>query len=227
MIKPPRVDYFGNTSISLFFKANDKFVLGPMGTPKKLKDVIEERLKVGVITLTADGSDLIGLYTGMNNNGIIISNLFSDEEVKKIKEIAKQNGMNVYVSKDVHNANGNNLCANDYGGIINPDISSTERKKMGDVLGVELIPFDVAGYKTVGSMCIATNKGFLCHNDVSPEGLAELEKIFKVKGLNTTINFGVPFAGTGVLANTKGYLVGSESTGVEIQRVEEGLDLIK
>jgi len=227
MIKPPKVDYFGNSSISLFFKANDLFAFSPLAVSDKLKSVIEERLNINLTQIGVDGSDLVGLYTAMNSHGIIASNVFQEKEIAVLRSVAKDYDVNVHVSRDVNNANGNNICVNDNGGIINPDISHSEARKMSDVLGVELVPMDIAGYKTVGSMCIATNKGFVCHNDVAPEKIKELERIFKVGGINSTINFGVPFVGTGILANSYGYVVGSESTGVEIQRVEEGLDLVR
>jgi len=222
----PKISYYGISLISLFFKANDSFALGPVSFEKNMRTKIEKRLNVPFIPVGVDMSDLVGLFTAMNNTGMIVSNMFSENEIKVITSCAKNKDVNVYVSSDVHNANGNNICANSNGGIINPDISSNEIKMMSDVLNVELVPMSLVGFKTVGSACLATDKGFMCHNDISPEQIKELEAIFKVKGVNTTINLGLPLVGTGVVANSFGYVIGSESTGVEIQRVEDGLDFL-
>ncbi|RLI16358.1 translation initiation factor IF-6, partial [Candidatus Bathyarchaeota archaeon] len=36
-------------------------------------------------------------------------------------------------------------------------------------------------------------------------------------------NFGVPLIGAGLLANSKGYAAGAETTGYELGRIEEAL----
>ncbi|MCC7570419.1 translation initiation factor IF-6 [Candidatus Micrarchaeota archaeon] len=227
MIKPPKADFFGNPFLSLYFKANDNFCLGPLAIDEMLIKIINERLEVPLIKVDSGGSDLTGLYTALNNKGVVFSDIFGDVGSETMKQVSKDYNVHLHKSSNVHNANGNNICVNDSGGIINPDITSPEIKKISDVLGVEIIPMEIAGYKTVGSMCMATNSGFICHNETPPEVIKELETIFKVKGINVTVNFGVPFAGTAVIANSNGYLIGSESTGVEVQRVEEALDLMR
>ena len=40
-----------------------------------------------------------------------------------------------------------------------------------------------------------------------------------------TINHGVPFIGSGLVANSKGALVGDLTTGIELGRIEEALNL--
>jgi len=41
-----------------------------------------------------------------------------------------------------------------------------------------------------------------------------------------TINYGFPLVGSSLLANTKGYVAGLETTGIELGRIEEALGFI-
>jgi len=44
----------------------------------------------------------------MNSNGVVLPNVARDEEIQALRKA----GLNVYVSKDKHNAIGNNVAAN-------------------------------------------------------------------------------------------------------------------
>ena len=52
-----------------------------------------------------------------------------------------------------------------------------------------------------------------------------LEDIFKVRPVKTTVNHGVDFLASGIIANTKGALVSDQTMPLEMGRIEEGLDL--
>lgn len=41
-----------------------------------------------------------------------------------------------------------------------------------------------------------------------------------------TVNHGVPYVGAGMVANGKGAIMGSKTTGIEMGRIEDALDLI-
>jgi translation initiation factor 6 len=206
----------------MFLKGNDSVCLVPMDTMDKLKDRIESRLKTRTIKTSVSGTNLIGLYTAMNQSGIILPQLALDSEV----ETLRKEGLNVHVSFENMNAHGNNIVANDKGGIINPVVSDEERRKMEDVLGVELIPMSIAGHNTVGSCAIATNRGFLTHYKTSEDELKKIEKALHVKGSRGTVNLGVGFVGMGALVNSNGYLVGEKTSAHEIGRLEEAFDMI-
>jgi translation initiation factor 6 len=91
------------------------------------------------------------------------------------------------------------------------------------------VPVDrgtLAGLKTVGSAAVATNKGVLCHPKTSDGELDLLEKLLKVEADIGTVNHGAPFIGAGVLANSKGAAAGRLTTGPELNRIENALNLI-
>jgi len=52
-----------------------------------------------------------------------------------------------------------------------------------------------------------------------------VEELFKLPVDIGTVNFGSPLVGSGILANSKGYVVGLDTTGPEISRIEERIGL--
>lgn len=218
-----RAAYFGIPWLGMFIKTNDSVSLLPIDSMKKLEDMVAERLGTQIIRASVADSNLLGIYAAINSNGIVLPNVVRDEEVALIKK----SGINVYVSEEKNNANGNNIAVNDKGGIINPHIEPAQAKKMGDALGVELVPATVAGYSTVGSACIATNSGFLAHYRANDDDLAKLKDALKVDGSKGTVNTGTGFVSYGAIVNKNGYVVGEKTTAFEIGRLEEALGLIR
>ncbi|MBI2079940.1 translation initiation factor IF-6 [Candidatus Micrarchaeota archaeon] len=216
------ITYYGNSWIGMFIKANDSLAFAPVDLLDKSRDVVKSILGINIVNICIGDSNLLGLYLTMNSNGLIVPNISTQEEVGKLQKL----GLNVYKTEEKNNANGNNLCINDRGGVINEHVSPIERKKMEDTLGIELVPMTIANYFTVGSCCLATNKGFMSHYKTTEEEMKLLESIFKVKGNKGTVNTGVGFVGIGLIANTKGYVTGEQTTPFEMGRVEESLGFI-
>lgn len=214
--------FYGNPFLGMYAKANDSICFLPNNISPSLSHELPA-LETEAVEVSIFNSGIIGLYITINNNGVVLPDIVQDEEIKKFKK----SGLNCTVISEVKNAFGNNIAANDKGGVINPSLSNEDRKKAEDCLGVELVSMAVKGYETVGSVCFATNKGFIAHNELNNEELKELEGIFKVKGINGTVNMGSIFVGLGIIANSHGYIVGDNTSGVEVNRIEDALDLIK
>ncbi len=215
--------YYGNPWIGMFAKTNDSITMLPLDSMEKFEQAIRESLKTETVKIGMSDANLLGVYVAMNSNGIVLPNIATPEEVLKIKKL----GLNVHVSKETHNAHGNNIAVNDKGGIINPHVEPHEAKAISDVLGVELVPLMIAEHTTVGSACLATNTGFLVHFRCSDDEFANIESALKVQGSKGTMNTGTGFVAYGALANKNGYLIGHDTTPFEIGRLEEALGLIK
>ncbi len=215
--------YFGNPWIGMFIKTNDEYTMLPVDSMKKLEDAVQDALKTEIIKTSIADSNLLGVYLSMNSKGIVVPTVTEKKELEAIKK----SGLNIYVSKDKHNANGNNIVVNDKGGIVNPHLSKTEVKKMEDALGIELIPMSISGFTTVGSSCVATNEGFLCHFKATPDEIEQMKDAFKVSGSKGTVNTGTGFVSYGVVVNKKGYIAGEDTTAYELGRVEEAFGLIR
>lgn len=215
--------YFGNPWIGIYAKTNDKIALIPKEASEKFEQIVAQNLDVQIHKTCINGSNILGIYIVINSNGIILPSFVQEQELKEIKKT----GLNVYVSDEKLNAHGNNIVANDKGGIINPYVPNHEKKKMEDALGVELVGSLVAGYSTVGSSCLANNNGFLAHFNTSDDDMKIIEDALKVRGNRGSINFGTGFIPLGVLVNNKSYVAGEKTTAFEVGNIEASFGFVK
>ncbi|MFH1447557.1 MAG: translation initiation factor IF-6 [Candidatus Micrarchaeota archaeon] len=212
--------YHGNTFLGAFGCSTDRVTfIG--NAPQKLMDSCREILKTDIVHITINSSDLVGIFMSANSNGAIFPEFVSEEEVK----LAKEAGLNTHILRGRMSAIGNNIIANDRVALVNPDIEKGELGKISDCLGVEAFQRSIAGYKTVGSTCVLTNKGFIIHNNAAEE-LKEIEEMIGLEGGIGTANMGVPFVGICMFANSNGYIAGKETGGFELHRIDEALGFI-
>jgi len=85
----------------------------------------------------------------------------------------------------------------------------------------------VGGLCTTGMAATATNEGVLVHPRTTAQEVALIEEVLNVPAEVGTVNFGSSLIGAGLIANTKGYLAGSDTTGFELGRVEKALGFVK
>lgn len=214
-------NYNGNPYIGVYCVANEFFSLIPFDSSKSLQRDIEEALDVQVERCSIAGTNILGSLVAMNSYGAVVTNMASQEEIRAISK-----RIPVYRIEDRLNASGNNILVNDNAALVHPEIGKKVLKKIENVLQVEVVQGSVAGHKTVGSACIATNRGVLCHPNTRKEELEMIRSIFKVPASIGTLNYGTPIVGACLVANSKGAAVGYRSTPIELGRVEDALGLI-
>ena len=127
---------------------------------------------------------------------------------------------------EIHrNVRASNILVNDRGAIVSPEYGHTAAGLLSDAFGVEVVFSSIAGCNTVGSVCRATNRGCVCHMDTSDEELDLIKDVLGVEAVRTSVNHGSRMVGAGIVANSKGAVVGDETTPIEMGRIEEGLAL--
>ncbi len=212
--------YSGNPNIAVFAAAGESLALTAADAAPEFERTLESALGVDVIKMSIGGSFVVGSLVAFNSNGALVSFLADDAEISKISS-----KMNCSRLDDQLNAAGNNILVNDHGAIVNPEYSDSAVKLISDVLGVEVVRSSIAGINTVGSICRATNKGCACHMDASEEEILLIRDVLKVEAVRTTVNHGCRSVGAGILANSKGAVVGDESTPIELGKIEDALVL--
>jgi translation initiation factor 6 len=95
-----------------------------------------------------------------------------------------------------------------------------------EALDVPVERGDLGGVRTVGTAAVANDRGVLCHPKSREEELEAIEELLDVHADIGTINYGGPLVGSGLVANSAGYVVGEETTGPELGRIEDTLGFI-
>jgi translation initiation factor 6 len=134
---------------------------------------------------------------------------------------------NVTVMETKKTAYGNLVLANDFGAVVDPRFKGPTIKQISKTLGVEVVRAEIAGLPYVGSLAVATNKGILAHPLLKDKERKVLEKVFKVPVDVGTVNCGIPYVGTGLIANSHAAVAGSMTTGPEMFIIGNALDVVQ
>ena len=214
----------GSASIGVYSLATDNIVMIPVMVPQNKAQEYADWLQTNLIYTSISGSVLIGALVSANSNGMLLPNSIREEELNRIKEIFKGN---ISIMETKKTAYGNLVLANDKGAIVDPRFKSNEVKQISETLGVEVVPAEIANLPYVGSLAVATNKGVLAHPMLTSDEKKTLESVFKVPIDVGTINCGIPYVGTGLIANSYAAVAGSMSTGPEMFIIGNALDVVQ
>jgi translation initiation factor 6 len=203
----------GSASIGVYSLATEDIVVIPVMVPQEKAQEYADWLKTQLIYTSISGSVLAGALAAANSNGMLLPNSIRSEELERIKAVFKGN---ITIMETKKTAYGNLVLANDKGAVVDPRFKPKEIKQISDTLGVEAVPAEIAALPYVGSLAVATNKGVLAHPLLKEEEKKILENIFKVPVDVGTVNCGIPYVGTGLIANSNAAVAGSMTTGPEM-----------
>ena len=217
-----KLSIFGSPYVGVYIVSNDRMAIVPRGTNSKIIFKIKKTLKLSMVfEANLAGSPLLGSLCVMNNNGAVITDFASEDDINFLLD-----KLNVLFVEDRINAVGNDILANDYAALVHEDFDRKTVKMIEDVMDVEVVKGRIGGVKTVGSAAVVTNKGMLVHPKTDDSEIELLKNLFKVPVYITTSNYGSIYLGASVVANTHGAIVGEKTSAVEIDRIENGLDII-
>ena len=218
-----RINLSGNPNLGVYISVTDSVALVPQNTPEKFEDALREALDVEVLRASISGSSLNGALSVGNSNGFIVSNQTMDREIEAFAGA----GLEVMRIPDRFTAVGNLVLANDNGAVVSPLLSEDSVDVIRKVLEVDVEVSTVAGLNIIGSVGAATNRGALLHPHVSKEEMEIIEGALDVSADVGTVNHGVTLVGACSAANSNGVLVGEETTGPELARIEEALGFLE
>jgi translation initiation factor 6 len=223
-------DISGNPFIGVFCRRVANLVICPHEATEEFITDLRETLNVEAVKATLGGTNLHGALMAANSKGFIVPYFYDLDEIdgilKKNEFDRKELDISGSVSEDPHTAWGNNVLASEKVALINPDLSEDSVELVGDTLGVEVIKGSIAGIKTVGSVAALNSKGMVVHPKASEEERENLSELFSLEVQISTANFGSPYLGASMIVNDKGALVGKRTSGVEMNRIENSLDII-
>jgi translation initiation factor 6 len=214
----------GSASIGVYAFATENIVMIPRMVPLEKAQEYADWLKTKLLYTFIGGSVLGGALVCANSNGMVLPNFVRQEELTAIKSVFDGN---ITIMETKKTAYGNLVLTSDKGAIVDPRFKDNEITLISDALGVEVVPTEIAGLPYVGSLATATNKGVLAHPLLKDEERKILESVFKVPVDVGTVNCGVPYVGTGLLANSHAAVAGSMTTGPEMFIIGNALDVVQ
>jgi translation initiation factor 6 len=219
-----RAAFAGSAYVGVFARATDDCLLLRPDVDADLRDDCADELGVPAVSTTVGGSGTVGSLAVGNGNGLLVSSRVRERELAAIEDAVD---CTVAALPGRINAAGNVVLATDAGAYVHPDLSREAVKAVEDALAVPVERGDLAGVQTVGTAAVATNRGVLCHPKATDAELDHLEAVLDVPADIGTINYGGPLVGSGLVANEHGYVVGQDTSGPELGRIDDALDYVE
>ena len=208
-----KFDVYRGPNIGVYISVNDSTILLPMGFAKTKAEKLSKYLEVDYIYTSIANTRLIGALCVMNNNGILLPKTAFENEYDFLK---KELDLEIGVLDSKLTALGNVICANDKGAVVSPWLSKEDCQTISDVLGVETMQKKIAGFNQTGVVMVANNSGAAIHPEADEEDMKTFSNLLGVKIEQSSINNGIPYVSSGILANNNCIVVGSLTTGPEI-----------
>ncbi len=217
-----RLDPFGNPNVGVYVRVTSSHLLHPPGlTDQNVRD-LEDAFGLKGTEVTIGGSTLVGSLMAANKHGAVLADSASRAEMAILEDL----GLNVArLQSSRLNATGNNILCNNKGGICNPAMTRGQQKAAAEALDIELVPGTIADIPTVGTAAVALDSGVLCHPLTTDTELSFIKQCLHAPARIGTVNHGHGLVGAGMAANPAGVACGSRTTGIELGRIEEALNL--
>jgi len=228
MIMIIRKYFSGIPTLGVLALTTEEITLLPIFLDKDDVNEISEILNTKCLQINIGGSCLVGSLAVANKYGILLPKIVDKDELAEIKRFLNDNNLDLTVEiiKSKNTALGNLILTNDKGTLISTELKEF-KKDIEDVLNVEVEVGTIAELPTVGSNAVVTNKGCLTHPLVDDDELEFLKGLFKVEYIGKgTANKGTTSVGACIIANSKGAIVGGDTTGPELLMIEDALGLI-
>lgn len=206
-----RYTVYKSPNIGIFVRANDSVVILPHGFADTKGEKLVEYLEVEEVRASVAGTRLMGPMAVMNNAGMLLPFTAEDEEVRFLRERTR---LRVERLDAKFTAVGNLISANDRGAVVSPLLKDAEGQ-VRDVLGVPTAVMGVGGFMQVGATVVATNTGAGVHPKATEDDIKAISEALQVPAEPLTVNGGIPFLSSGIVANTRAVVAGGLTSGPE------------
>ena len=215
------IDVYSSPNIGVFLNAAENLLLAPRGlTPTKIER-ISSLLQVRAVETAVGSSRLLGPLIAMNSNGIVVSRMMEEQEISLL---AQDTGLMVVRLPGKYTAVGNLIAVNDNGALVSSLLPKDCIDAVRKTLDVHVEPMAIASYSQIGVMIAPTNGGAIIHPAASEREIDQVSSILNVKVTVATVNKGVPFVSSGIVANSKSLIVGSLTSGPELAMLSQAFE---
>ena len=208
-----KYDIYSGPNIGIYGTVNDEFIFLPRGFADGKSEKLSEYLEVNQLEISVANASVLGVFMVVNNHGILLPSTCSEGEFNHIKD---NTDLNVEILDVKNNALGNMMSVNNKGGIVSPLIPKEDLQKIQDTLDIEVMHSKIAGFQQVGAVMTTSEKGTVVHPETDEEDMKAINNFLGGNIEAATINGGIPFVSSGILANNNSVVVGSLTNGPEI-----------
>ena len=226
MVHVAKLNFKGDPNVGLYCAVSDKVCLVGKVVPAKQAKLLKDIFKVPVIQTNVYGTSLVGIFTAISKNIILLPEVVFERELSSIRDAAAKFNIEVKTIKTDNTALANNIICNDKVGIVSTNFSKAEVKEIEKALKIKVKQFDLAEMDTPGSAGVLTSKGAMFSPNLDDKEIAKVEKILGFEIGLGSVNMGSPIVHSGLVANSKGFIIGGLSSGYEIGRAEESLGFL-
>lgn len=205
-----RYNYEGNTNTGFYATTSNEQSIVPPDFQKA------EELDTAICETFIARTRLVGLFTAGNSNCILVPDTITDRERSKLEG----SDVDFQVIDTKETALGNQILANDSGAMISERLED-RKEEIEEALDVPVEVGEFAGIGNVGATAVANSYGAVIHRDASEEEAEKLKRVLDLEDVDIgTVNTGSPFTGSGAVANDSIVLVGEDTSGPEIGRID-------
>ena len=212
----------GNINVGLYSVTTDEFSIIADSLPVKFKDTLKRVLHTDVYSFTIDPT-IVGALIKANSNGLVLSSIISQDVEDSLKKSFPD--LNVKRFDFDYFALGNLILTTEKISILSPLIPKKTRDSIGDNLGTEVITLKLNNSDLIGSLIITNGIGAIASPLVNNnDELDTIQDLLSLKKIDTsTVNRGANFPSSGIICNSKGALLGENSTGIETVAITNAL----
>ena len=214
-------DLLGHSQVGVYASVVGEVLFLPLALPKDDIETIESTLQMESTCLTVGGSSLLGSLIVGNSRGMAVADIATPDDIDRLTSYG-----DVVVMESSVNAAGNLLVVNENGVLASRVVPEEGLEVLSSAMGVKAVNVTIAGQDVIGSLGAANGMGVVLHPDVSADEVAIIEKALGVPAMVGTVCFGSPFVGAGLVCSDGGAFAGAETTGPELNRIEDALGLI-
>lgn len=214
--------FSGNINIGLYSVTTDNYSIVANTLPDKFKEALKRVLQTDVHSLNFDPT-IVGALIKGNSNGLVLSSIISQD----IEINLKENFPNLQITRFDFDyfALGNLILTTDKVSILSPLIPKNTRDSIRDTLGTEIVTLKLNNSDLIGSLVVTNNIGAIASPLIGDnDELDNVLEILSLKKIDTsTVNRGAQFPSSGIICNSKGALLGQNSTGIETIAITNAL----
>ena len=222
MLNVFKTTFYNNSNLGLYGFATDSYCILAENLKHEIVEKIKLTLDVPVFQLTIFNSSLIGVFCNGNENILLVPNLIKTHETKILEKL----NINYEIIDTKFTALGNNLLIKEDVCLANPNLEKEAIQQL-EKLNFKVHLGKIADMPTPGSCAILTKKGCLLHPDSTPDDIKQIEKLFKVQADIGTVNTGSPYVKSGIIINSRGYVLGEQTSGPETMRLDFALKTLE